>query len=109
MAFRVPRRAGDPDPVVPMTPPTGLRVTPRFDEPVEYLAAHRSTSRVLMAGWVDTPEPHRDAGGCVGGVAPRSGDPRPGLPLPVVPGLRRSLPLPFAFRIARIDTPRAAP
>ncbi|WP_426506433.1 hypothetical protein ACPPVO_50825 [Dactylosporangium sp. McL0621] len=47
-------------PVVPMTPPAGtarrLRVTVRFDEPFGYLAVHRPTDLVLMAGWVDTPE-----------------------------------------------------
>ncbi|WP_433609105.1 hypothetical protein ACQP2P_37375 [Dactylosporangium sp. CA-139114] len=51
-----------PAPVVPMRPgpaegtARALRVTVRFDEPFGYLAVHRPTGLVLMAGWVDTPE-----------------------------------------------------
>jgi hypothetical protein len=33
-----------------------LRVTVRFDEPFGYLAVHRPTGLVLMAGWIDNPE-----------------------------------------------------
>ncbi|MFI5915038.1 hypothetical protein [Dactylosporangium sp. NPDC051541] len=52
-------------PIVPMTldpaPATAraLRVTVRFDEPFGYLAVHRPTGLVLLAGWIDDPEPAR--------------------------------------------------
>jgi hypothetical protein len=51
-------------PAVPMPHAVGgsarrLRITVRFDEPFGYLAVHRPTGLVLMAGWVDAPE---DAG-----------------------------------------------
>ncbi|GAA3451217.1 hypothetical protein [Dactylosporangium matsuzakiense] len=52
-------------PVVPVTlapPPAtarALRVTVRFDEPFGYLAVHRPTGLVLLAGWIDDPEPAR--------------------------------------------------
>ncbi|WP_426506435.1 hypothetical protein ACPPVO_50830 [Dactylosporangium sp. McL0621] len=43
-------------PAVPMTPPTGLRATVRFDEPFGYLAVHRPTGLFPIAGWVATLE-----------------------------------------------------
>ncbi|WP_432976999.1 hypothetical protein [Dactylosporangium sp. CA-233914] len=51
-------------PVVPMTfsgegTARRLRVTVRFDEPFGYLAVHRETGLILMAGWVDDPEEAR--------------------------------------------------
>jgi hypothetical protein len=50
-------------PMVPMGYAAGaarrLRVTVRFDEPFGYLAVHRATGLVLMAGWVDSPQDAR--------------------------------------------------
>ncbi|WP_433049308.1 hypothetical protein [Dactylosporangium sp. CS-033363] len=50
-----------PMPYGPPAPATArrLQVTARFDEPFGYLAVHRSTGLVLMAGWIDDPEPAR--------------------------------------------------
>jgi hypothetical protein len=52
-----------PGPMIPMTyAPHGtrrLRVTARFDLPFGYLAVHRPTGLVLMAGWIDDPEEAR--------------------------------------------------
>ncbi|WP_433208662.1 hypothetical protein ACQP00_43690 [Dactylosporangium sp. CS-047395] len=51
-------------PIVPLAydpPPPAtarrLQVTVRFDEPFGYFAVHRPTGLVLMAGWIDEPEP----------------------------------------------------
>jgi hypothetical protein len=52
-----------PGPMIPMAyaphSTRRLRVTARFDLPFGYLAVHRPTGLVLMAGWIDDPEEAR--------------------------------------------------